>query len=88
MPTDEQTNVATAEAATTPDLLPLHETTLIGLNADSITSHALLRTRAGRTFVVQTGQDTALGHVIAIGETYVVLRQRGKDTRIDLPLAA
>lgn len=83
-----EVNAETLTAATAPDVLPLDEMTLIGVTLTEDSARAILRTDRGRILLVTTGDETIAGQVMDIGESFVVFRSRGQESRLDLPVAA
>lgn len=82
------TNATTATAATVTDQLPMRETALIGILQAGDEAHALLRLGSGRVLTVTAGGLTSAGRIKAIGDSYVVVSQFGRESRLDLPQAA
>jgi len=74
-----------AGVATTPDKLPLAETTLIGLIHTEQGDHALFRLANGRIAKAETGGRVGVETLAAIDETGVVLSQGGRTRRLKMP---
>lgn len=80
-------NSVVAQRAVTPDVLPLEETTLLGLMLGPSGNAALLRMGSGRIRRVTVGDRVNWGAVIAIDESGVILNRNGTAERLaPLPL--
>lgn len=73
----------TAQAATLPNILPLHRLTVIGVTL-SATPLALLRLRDGTIAQVRPGDHVNGTTVMAIDDTGVILNKRGMAQRMAL----
>ena len=75
----------TAQNATQTDALDLSKTQLLGLFGGGDTPRALLRSADGTIVTAMANETTAVGNVIAITDTYVLLRDRNTIRRLMLP---
>lgn len=73
---NETTNSITAQTATHVDSLDLSESQLLGLFSGGEGPRALLRGADGTVVMAHPGDQTPMGEVVEITQTYVLLRER------------
>ncbi|MBC7132860.1 MAG: hypothetical protein H5U16_07105 [Roseovarius sp.] len=84
--TDEtETPAATLAAATTTADLPRRGPVLLGTMHGPESARALLRLANGEIRTVETGARIGTARLVAIGEGVVILDDRGRAERLEMP---
>ena len=80
-----ETPAATLAAATARTDLPRHGPVLIGTRHGPQNARAILRIETGEILTVETGARVGRATVAAIGEGVVILNDRGRAERLEIP---
>ena len=80
-----QTTAAVAQNATHSDAIDLTKTQLLGLFGGGDAPRAMLRGADGTILIAQTDDSTPLGEIVAITDSYVLLRENRRVHRLTIP---
>ena len=80
-----ETTVVVEDNATQASAIDLTTTQLLGLFGGGETPRAMLRGGDGTILMVQPDEATDLGEVVAITDSYVLLRQENTIHRLTIP---